>query len=1422
MKMLSHSAAIILIVLGLATSRALAGAGGSELDKLVNQAVEHIGAGRFPEAAVVLEKALPLAETIHGAESPYVGVICAGLGQALSRTGLEKTVQYKRAAELLKRALSIQEKSVGKDHVDVATTLSELGRCYYFGLKNRDLAEKAFQRCIDILETQLGKEARPLELPLLCLGQIHQLKGNHLAAEPFHLRCARIAEKHNDADNLLLALGGLEGVYTHLGQFSKLQPLLERLLRLEEKSYGVNDPRLCGTLHMMGHMYWKMGQYVDAEQAFLRSADIGKKKTGAFSDDNLNTLNCLSVLYGNTGRKEESLRLRQQVFEAAEKQLPANHHFRIFLMSVLGRELLDRGELDKAEPLLAGALEKTRKNVGEDLLIGWSVRLDLALLRRRQGRLTEAEQLVRESLKMQQGRFGNSSPSLADAWAQLGHVQIQREQRQEAVQSLDTSLRILRRHVAQNLPILSPDGQLRFIAKTYEENLFVGLSFALQHPDDADLATRAAEWLVNSKGQSLECLAATNRLLLSSKNPEVAELVQSLQGARFEIAKLTLTSGDADDADKSLPSQNLGRKKLQVRELEKKLQGLIQKDLPGDPWIPLAEVRARLPRGGVLVEIVRMKVFDFSAQPGQPAWKPAHYVAWIVPPLADGAIRIVDLGDADAIDRQVQAVREQMATAAPRRGATRDDTEKPDSKKKLRDVLEPLSKTIVHPLLPELEKRPRWILGPDADLWLVPWSACLLPGGEYVVEKHAVSLVTSGRNLLPTVRPKSAPALVLADPDYDLRGTEVRRLSQAALGQPAETRDLPLSTSFVPGRAARLPGTAAEAEAALPQIKALTALEPRLLMQEKALKDVVLAQKNPAVLHLSTHGYSLPRAVSKKQAIDNPLLRCGLLLAGCNDPDYFSQGVLTAWEVTNMDLRGTWLVVLSACETGLGDIQQGEGVAGLRQSFQLAGALAVVASLWQVPDRETAELMSRFFENMAQEEDKAEALRQAQLHLLRRGPSHPYFWAAFSVTGRAHSLFPLADAITVGPKLDTAQQYLARGLSRLKEGKPRQAVGDFSAAIGLDPQLAAAYSQRAAAYRQINKSDAALTDLDKRLALEAPLAEDFLEHGKLLRALKQGDQGLADFSKTIAMTPNDADALTYRASLLHYVLRKSKEAEADLERALQLGSRSGFTWNVRGLIAMDQKQNEAAVEFFSKGIAEFPTYKFAWANRGLAHDRLNQSQKGIDDLTRAIELDPLYDFAFNERGLIHQRSNRHVSAVEDFSRCLRVNPLFVTAFANRSESQRILGKWTESIEDATQALAKSPNNFRALANRAESHRLRNEHARAIDDYTQALGVFPKNTFVLNGRGLSHMALKNPSAAESDFGKCIEADPMHKWACLNRAKVRMQQKKLNEALADATRALEIDPRFTTAYSVRAQIHRELGNVDKAEEDEKRAK
>jgi CHAT domain-containing protein len=211
-------------------------------------------------------------------------------------------------------------------------------------------------------------------------------------------------------------------------------------------------------------------------------------------------------------------------------------------------------------------------------------------------------------------------------------------------------------------------------------------------------------------------------------------------------------------------------------------------------------------------------------------------------------------------------------------------------------------------------------------------------------------------------------------------------------------------------------------------------------IRQQALKAVVKRVSAPDVLYLATHGFFLPDQQQMPEMdtvslrsftmwgtsfgaasgvadraepnprIENPLLRCGLALAGANrreavrGRDDVDDGILTGMEVAGLDLWGTKLVVLSACETGLGDVQQGEGVMGLRRAFFLAGARRVLSTLWKVPDKQTQELMTDFITRWKAGTPGADALRGAQIAMIeqmrrQQGHAHPFYWAAFTMTG---------------------------------------------------------------------------------------------------------------------------------------------------------------------------------------------------------------------------------------------------------------------------------------------------------------------------------------------------------------------------------------------------------------------------------------
>jgi CHAT domain-containing protein len=284
----------------------------------------------------------------------------------------------------------------------------------------------------------------------------------------------------------------------------------------------------------------------------------------------------------------------------------------------------------------------------------------------------------------------------------------------------------------------------------------------------------------------------------------------------------------------------------------------------------------------------------------------------------------------------------------------------------------------------------------------------------YILEHYTFTYLTSGRDLLRVDNrfPGNHPPLVIANP---LFGDGRTRVTGKTLAQnKAEQLSVGSRTNFTP-----LTGTEAEAR----EIAALLKVVP--LTGARATEGAVKGVSGPSILHIATHGYFVPypepatagdegfdpfRPLSQFRAVEeskSPLLRSGLAFAGANQPANRGgeDGILTALEAAGLDLWGTKLVVLSACETGLGDVQVGEGVYGLRRSFMLAGAESAVMSFWKVDDEVTREMMVQYYKRLLDGEGRSEALRQVQLMVLGDlARSHPYYWASFIHLGNWQGL----------------------------------------------------------------------------------------------------------------------------------------------------------------------------------------------------------------------------------------------------------------------------------------------------------------------------------------------------------------------------------------------------------------------------------
>jgi CHAT domain-containing protein/Tfp pilus assembly protein PilF len=821
-----------------------------------------------------------------------------------------------------------------------------------------------------------GADHPALVGPLSNLADLFILTGDFARAEKVARRAVEVNARHPDVGpthwQTAKAMHNLASVYTEKGDFTAAEELLKKVIDIKrDTKQETADPlAVVVSLEELAGVYFKSGAYAKAEPLHPQILASRERHSGPDHPETARVINNAARLYRAMGRYEKAEPLQRRAGDIFERVFPAEH------------------------PRVAHAAS----NLGELLL---SV-----------GKHAEARKLFEKSAAVRDKVLGPANPLTSISWQNLAFAAAAGGDWAAAIDAADRGRRGVRRHVARVLPALTDREQAQFLKVRDEANLHGVLSLGLQRGADPAAAERSAGWLSNAKAVGQEAAAERMKIDTRAADPQSRKSAEELVAAD-RIAELE------------------EREQRAILELGLALDWIDRED----PWVAIGAIRAALPAGSVFIDIARFRPRDFavSAREGQrfePYGNP-RYVAWIVPPAGRDRVRVVDLGEAAAIDALVAEYRERIDAAKGAEGTIRKEGEAA-AQAELAVVAAPLAKRTIEPLLAAAKeaigKDPQeLVISPDGPLWLVPFAALVLADGRYAVEAVAIRHVTSGRDLVAKKAVSGDGAsrgvrkpLIMAAPNFDSQSpgkSAARPAGDRSLAQPIRpSRRLP--------RAEPLPGTLEEARGVADAVKRIAAAEPEIVVADEATETRFKATPRPALAILATHGFFLgdqrldPDALAIQRdggsrslvdaagdEIENPLTRCGLMLAGCNrESSDGEDGVLTGLEIVGCDLRGTRLVMLSACQTGLGEVEAGQGVAGLRQAFQLAGAQTVVSTLWSVPDRETAELSNAMFAALAEGVQPAEAVRRAQLQLIRSRrdlleAAHPFYWAAFTVTG---------------------------------------------------------------------------------------------------------------------------------------------------------------------------------------------------------------------------------------------------------------------------------------------------------------------------------------------------------------------------------------------------------------------------------------
>jgi len=903
--------------------------------------------------------------------------------------------KYQEATPPAERALALREKALGPSHPDVAESLNSLAMLYrYQGLYAK--AEPLFFRALAITEKALGPSHLWVAGGLNNLAMLYQDRGAYAKAEPLLIRALAIREKVLRPGDPAVALGldNLALLYLAQGAYAKAEPLQTRALAIREKALGPSHLDVATSLNNLALFYQEQGAYVMAEPLYLRALAIYEKALGPNHPDVASCLNNLAVFYKAQGAYVMAEPLYLRALAIREKALGPDHSFVAQSLNNLAGLYQYQGAYAKAEPLQTRALAIDEKALGPSHPNVAASLNNLALLYRNQGAYAKAESLQTRALAIDEKALGPDHSFVANDLNNLALLHRAQGAYAKAEPLIARAADIGEQQLRTELVRLSEPRKRALMTLLQDETESVVSLHADDTPSNSSTLELALTTVLRRKGRILDSMIDSDTRIRSHLTPQLRAQLDQLAQARSElVAQLYATTRAPQLAEVTAT-------RARIDELESKLSAASAEVRVQVEPVTLAKIQAALPAGAALLELVRYRRDD-PRQPKARRWQEPRYVAYIL--TARDAPSWVSLGEAAPIDAQIDATLRAIHTMA--------------SSEITRAELQRLDAVVLAPIRAQLANVSHLIVAPDGKLNLVPFEALVDPRGRYALENYLISYVTTGRDLLRAATPRAprSAAVIIAGPDYG-----------------------PLPKMRRPGTVAVTPLPGALAEAA--DLQRYFPGDP--VTGGKATKSALATLSGPAVLHIATHGFyardpgssPAPTTDSTQAGVDtlarrgdardmfvdsggplsapptrpddlsDALDRSGLALAGAN---LGPGGIVTAREIAGLDWWGTQLVVLSACETGIGVVASGDGVYGLRRALVLAGAASQVVSLWSVSDAATRALMRDYYGELKHGTGRAEALRQAQLRMLHQvGTAHPYYWAAFIPAGDWRPLGP--------------------------------------------------------------------------------------------------------------------------------------------------------------------------------------------------------------------------------------------------------------------------------------------------------------------------------------------------------------------------------------------------------------------------------
>lgn len=936
------------------------------------------GEGKYSEAGMLAERACSILGAVYGTSSLEFAKCINDLAVICCKSGL-----YEEAQLLLKQTLTIFQDLGDVDRLDIATSLNNLAGVYYeqaryekaellliqvlairkevLGTHDLDVsislnnlaslyevqgkygkAKLIFEQVLAINKEILGASHPSVAISLSNLAMLYYIQGDYGRAESIFEQALNIREKtlgttHPDVASVL---NNLAMVHKEgRGGYEKAERLYERALEIREKTLGVTHPDVAISLDNLAGLYYEQGEYEKAKSFFERALVIRKEALGVRHPYTAVSLHNLAGLYRKNREYGKAEQLYERALEITEEALGANHSDVARGLNSLAGLYVEKGEYGKAGRLHERALDIRERALGANHPDVAQSLNNLGLIYYEKREFAKAERLYERGLAIREKVFGADHRVVATSLSNLAVLYDHLGEYDLALKLRQRAFSIEEWNLVRTLTVAEESRRLAYAA-TLAGSLHYVLSLHLRvTPQHSGIAKLALTTLLRRKNRVQDLVSQSNAALRRSLPEGDRYLLDDLSDVDSQISLLSGHGRGKRSDEKHM--EKLGKLQQHRARIWSELARHSSLIEALSKPVVIEDVQRALSVKSALVEFVQyIPRYDNAGvilRAHENNPSP-NYAAYLI--FSD-RFDWVELGPAAPIDGHISAFRRALQTK--------------------QSIPTDLYDAVMRPIVDKLGSAHHLVIAPAGALSLVPFGA-LHDGERYLVQKYDLRYVTTGRDLLGprTSDPvTTTPVTVVANPTGAL-------LTDAEI-------EADFLQDFFP--------------------------TTRILRGDDATETNVRTIERPIILHMATHGF-IGKARNER---DNPMFRSGLHLADIEQVEVDREqddGQLTAYEVSGMDLRGTQLVVLSACETGMGAVDMSEGVFGLRRAFATAGARTTLMSLWEVSGATAQTMMEAYYRKLAEGVSSGEAMQAVQLEMLQTSEhAHPKDWAAFIVSG---------------------------------------------------------------------------------------------------------------------------------------------------------------------------------------------------------------------------------------------------------------------------------------------------------------------------------------------------------------------------------------------------------------------------------------